>query len=445
MNKGLVFVFFLVFQHSVARADDWPQWMGKDRDGIWKESGIVEKFPENGPEVIWRCPIGSGYAGPAVAGGKVFVTDRQLGEGAQSPDNPFQRGVIPGIERVLCLDEISGKILWTHQYPGNYTISYAAGPRVTPTVDGDSVYTLGAEGMLLCLNTHDGGVVWEIDLRDYLGIQTPVWGFAGAPLVYGDLLICLGGGEGSTAIAFQKSTGKEVWRSLTAKEPGYCPPRLIHHGGKDQVIIWHPESVNSLNPLSGEVYWTVPWQIRSGLSIPVPRLSGDRLFLTAFYNGATMLKLKSDQSEPEILWQSQNVSEKRTTHLNSIMPTPVLKDGLIFGTCSYGEFRCLDQATGDRIWESMQPSTGQGRKVRWFNIFLTPHKDRYFLFTEKGDLLIAKLSRQGYEEIDRTHLIEPNGTDMRQRPIVWSHPAYANGSIFVRNDSEIIRVSLRAD
>ena len=156
-----------------------------------------------------------------------------------------------------------------------------------------------------------------------------------------------------------------------------------------------------------------------------------------------MLKLNADQSAPEILWQTQTVSEKRTTHLNSIMPTPVLRDGLIFGTCSYGEFRCLDQATGQRIWESMEPSTGSARKLRWYNNFITPNGDRDLLFNEEGDLIIAKLSRKGYREIDRVHLIEPDGNDMRQRSIVWSHPAYAEGSIFIRNDSEIIRVDLR--
>ena len=440
----MIFAALPVLFGIVLQAEDWPQWLGQDRDGVWRETGIFQKFPEDGPEILWRTPMGAGYAGPSVSGGKVFVMDRHVAKDASKSANPFQRGRIPGTERVVCLDEESGRILWKYEYACDYTVSYAAGPRVTPTVDGDRVFSLGAEGDLLCLKAGDGTKIWGRSLGDDLQVKTPVWGYAGAPLVYRNLLICLAGGNGSTAIAFEKETGREAWRALTSKEPGYCPPTLINHGGVDQVILWHPDSINSLDPLTGNVYWTIPWKLRSGLSIPTPKLDGDHLFFTSFYNGSTMLKLDPKQSEPEILWQTQNVSEKRTTHLNSIMPTPVLKDGLIFGTCSYGEFRCLDQATGKRIWESMEASTGSGRKLRWFNIFLTPVEDRYFLFNEKGDLIIAKLDRSGYRELDRVHLIDPDGSDMRQRPIVWSHPAYANGSVLIRNDSEIIRASLKA-
>lgn len=428
---------------SLAAAEDWPQWLGKNRDGVWREEGIVEKFPEGGPAILWTAPLGSGYAGPAVAKGKVYVMDRQLSPNSSRPDNPFERGQIPGSERILCLDEASGKTLWIHEYACDYTVSYAAGPRVTPTVEDNRVYTLGAEGDLLCLDAASGKPIWEKHFKEDLKIPAPVWGFAAAPLIYRDFLICLAGGDGSAVLALDKMTGAEKWRALSAKEPGYCPPTLIHHRGKDQLIIWHPESVNSLDPLTGKVHWTLPWAIRSGLSIPTPRLDGDRLFLTAFYNGSTMLKLDPGLQTPAVLWQTQNVSEKRTTHLNSIMPTPVLKDGLIFGTCSYGEFRCLDQATGERIWESMEPSTKSGPKLRWFNNFLTPNGDRYFLFSEEGNLIIAQLSREGYREIDRAHVIEPDGRDMRQRPIVWSHPAYANQSAYIRNDSKIIKIDLK--
>lgn len=436
-------VFAILFTIGNLAAEDWSQWLGNDRSGIWKETGIIEKFPEGGPKVLWRTNIGAGYAGPAVADGKVYVLDRHLAPNAANAENPFQRNYVPGTENVICLNSSDGKVLWKHGYESNYTVSYAAGPRTTPTVEDTRVYTLGAEGQLFCIDNSDGKVLWEKNLGTYLNVKTPVWGYAASPLIYKDLLICLGGGRGSVAIAFDKHSGDEIWRSLSAKEPGYCPPTLINHGGKDQLIIWHPESINALEPDSGKVIWTLPWQIRSGLSIPTPQLDGDHLFFTAFYNGSTMLKLKADHSRPDIMWQTEHVSEKRTTHLNSIMPTPVLRNGVIFGTCSYGEFRCLDQKTGERLWESMAPSTGSGRKLRWFNNFMTPNGDRDFLFSERGDLVIAKIDRAGYREIDRVHLIEPNGDDMRQRSIVWSHPAYAQGCAFIRNDSEIICVDLK--
>jgi outer membrane protein assembly factor BamB len=434
-------VLALLFQCS-ASGDDWNQWLGNNRDGIWKESGILKKFPDGGPKVVWKTEIGSGYAGPAVANGNVFVMDRKVADSATLPKSAFERGEIPGKERVLCLNAADGEVRWEHGYDANYTVSYASGPRVTPTVDGDRVYSLGAEGLLVCLNTADGNPLWQCDLKSTYAKKTPVWGFAGHPLVVDDLLICLAGGDGSIAVAFDKRTGEEKWRALSAKEPGYSPPTLIEHGGRKQVILWHPEAVNSLDPVSGNVLWTIPWQLRSGLSIPTPQLDGDWLFLTCFYNGSLMLQLKPDQTTPEILWQTEKVSESNTTHLNSIMSTPYLKDDHIYGVCSYGEFRCLEAATGRRVWENMTPTTGQGKKERWANVFLTPHGNRFFLFNESGHLIITELSPAGYKEIDRAPLIKPNGIDLKRRPIVWSHPAYAGRRIYLRNDTEIRCISL---
>ncbi len=180
-------------------ADDWPQWLGPQRDAVWRETGIVEKFPSGGPPVRWRTPIGGGYAGPAVASGKVYVTDRQLPAGASNPSDPFQRGTIPGAERVLCLNETDGRILWQHQYDCPYGLSYPAGPRATPVVSGSKVYALGAEGHLFCLDAATGKVIWSRDFKKDFGIPTPLWGFSAHPLLDGNQLICLAGGDGSLA------------------------------------------------------------------------------------------------------------------------------------------------------------------------------------------------------------------------------------------------------
>src|SRR5438067_2930522 len=199
--------------------DDWPQWLGPQRDGVLRENCIVEKFPAKGPKVRWRTAIGGGYTGPAVANGRVYVLDRQLGPGASNPSNPFAKVTIPGSERVLCLDAADGAILWTYEYDCPYTVSYPAGPRATPAVDRDRIYTVGAEGNLLCLDAEKGNAVWSHDLKKDYGIPTPTWGFAGHPLIDGGKIICLAGGEGSVAVAFDKETGKELWRALSAKEP----------------------------------------------------------------------------------------------------------------------------------------------------------------------------------------------------------------------------------
>jgi len=419
------------------RADDWPQWLGPQRDGVWRETGLIEKFPAGGPKVRWRTPIGGGYAGPAVVKGRVYVADRQLASGASNPSDPFARGEIPGTERLLCLNEADGNLLWKHEYNCAYTVSYPAGPRVTPLVHDGKVYVLGAEGHLLCLDSEKGKVIWSRELTKDYNTKTPLWGFAAHPLIDGNKLICVVGGEGSVAVAFDKDTGKELWRALSAKEPGYCPPMIYEFAGKRQLIIWHPEAVNALDPETGKVYWSHAVEAKSGLSVPTPRKDGDRLFITSFYNGSLMLKV--DSAQPSVVWRSKKVSEKDTDGLHSIMPTPFIADGHIYGVCSYGQFRCLKADTGDRLWETFEP-TG-GKEARWANAFIVKNGSRYFLFSEKGDLIIARLTPEKYEEIGRAHLLEPTNT-AAGRDVVWSHPAFANRSVYARNDKEIVCVSL---
>jgi outer membrane protein assembly factor BamB len=444
-------VAVLVLAVGPVHADDWPQWLGPKRDGVWRETGILEKFPKDGPKVRWRTPIGGGFAGPAVSGGCVFVTDRVLDEGEKNPADPFTRSNAKGKERVLCLDEATGKIVWKHEYPCQYRIQYACGPRTTPVVSGGKVYTLGAMGDLYCLNAEDGKPVWSKNFpRDYKApVQT--WGFAGHPLLDGDKLICLVGGKDGVVVAFDKDSGTEKWRALSVEGSGqgYCPPMIYKVGGMRQLIVWHPEAVNGLDPETGKLLWSQPFRVRSDLTIPTPRLDGDRLLVSSFYDGSLLLQLATDKPGAKVLWKSKVASEQpqRTEDLHSIIPTPVIQDGYIYGVCSYGELRCLKEDTGERVWMTLKAtSKGQEPKVqeRWANAFLIPNGDRYFLFNEKGDLIIARLTPKGYEEIDRAHVLEPTGT-AQGRKVLWSHPAFADKAMFARNDKEIIRVSLAAE
>jgi outer membrane protein assembly factor BamB len=439
--RRLTCAALLLSSLTFARADDWPQWLGPQRDAVWRETGILEKFPTNGLTFRWRTPIGTGYAGPAVAGGRVYVHDRKLAANTTNPANAFDRGRIPGVERVLCLDEKTGRVLWTHEYEAPYTVSYAAGPRATPVVHQGKVYTLGSEGHLHCLDATTGKLLWARELTKDFAIKTPIWGFAGHPLVDGQKLICLVGGAGSVAVAFDKDTGQELWRALSAREPGYAPPMIYEFGGQRQLILWHPESVNGLDPETGRVLWTHRASVRTGMSIATPRQLGDRLFLTSFYSGSLMLRIQAGAA-PEVLWQTAKASEKDTEMLHSVMSTPVVLADHIYGSCSYGEFRCLKTATGERVWETFAPTTGKSE--RWGNAFIVAQGDRYFLFNEQGDLLIARLTPERYEELSRVRLLEPNNHDAR-RPVVWSHPAFANRSIYARNDAEIVCASLAAE
>ncbi|MGE3315777.1 MAG: PQQ-binding-like beta-propeller repeat protein [Planctomycetaceae bacterium] len=408
---------------AMLRADDWPGWGGPKRDLVWHETGIVRKFATDGllPRV-WSTPIGEGYSGPAVAEGRVYITDRQAREQT---------------ERVVCLDAEKGNILWEHTYPCKYSISYPAGPRSTPEIDSGRVYTVGAMGDLFCFDAVKGTVLWQKNFVNDYETTLPIWGMVASPLVDGDQLITLVGGKNSLVVSFDKATGKELWRALHDKDVGYAPPMIFTFGGVRQLVVWHPSGVSSLNPSNGEKLWQVPFTSNMGLSIATPRQMENHLFVTTFYNGPLMLEVADDGSWGHVAWKGKSSDEKNTDGLHSIIPSPVIDKGYIYGVCSYGQLRCLDAKTGERIWETFE-ATG---KDRWWNAFLIPNEGRYFLHNEQGDLIIANLTPKGYEEISRAKLVEPT-RKVNRRMTIWSHPAFAMKSVFARNDKEIVRVNL---
>lgn len=435
-RASLVLAGFAVLSLSHLRADDWPQWMGPQRDDVWRETGILGKFPEGGPKVLWRVPIAGGYAGPAVADGRVYVADYLLKEGDPRPD-PGKRNKLKGMERVLCFDQQTGKPIWKHEYDCPYEVSYPAGPRVTPTVHQSKVYTLGTEGHLFCLDAAKGTVLWSKELKKEYKTETPQWGFCGHPLVDGKKLICLVGGEGSVAVAFDKDTGKELWRALSASEPGYCPPTMIEAGGKRQLLIWHAASLNSLDPETGKPYWEHPLKPDYGMSIAAPRKLGDLLYASGIGDVGVCLKLAKDKPGFEVVWKGDP-----KTGVYCANSTPFLEDGIIYGSdCQTGAFRAVNLATGQRLWESFQPTTGGNQRASSATAFVIKNGDRFILFAETGHLIIAKLTPKGYEEISRAKILEPTG-DAFGRPVVWSHPAFAGKCCFARNDKELVCVSL---
>jgi outer membrane protein assembly factor BamB len=370
-----------------------------------------------------------------VAAGRVFVTDFVKGEGSR------------GTERVQCLDERSGRVLWTRGWPADYRgLSYESGPRATPTVDGERVYVLGAVGVLHCLEVAGGRIVWSKDLRKDYGADLPVWGYPSPPLVDGERLIGLVGGPPDAAVvAWDKRTGRELWRAIRSDgEPGYCPPVLVEGPGRRQVLIWHPTALYGLDPASGAVLWREPFTVQRGLTVATPVLAGNRVVVTSFYNGSMMVELAADGSAARLVWKGKSASEIDSDGLHGLLATPVVDGEHVYGICSYGQLRCLDARTGARLWES-QAVTGE--KARWATAMFVRHRDRFFINNDRGELILAALDGSGYRELGRTPLIRPTSSpgNRRERGAVhWSHPAYANGHVVVRNDEEILSASLRA-
>ncbi len=417
---------------NTGRADDWPQWRGAERDGVWRETGIVDRFPEEGIDIRWRQPIASGYSGPTVAKGRVYVTDRLL--------KPQQT------ERVLCFDSQTGKPLWDFPYACRYVgIGYVAGPRASVTVEDGRVYALGAMGHLHCLDAETGESLWDKDLDTLYRISAdnrmPMWGIAAAPIIYDDLVVVHIGGKDASLVAFDKGTGEQRWQSLDDRAQ-YSAPIIIQQAGKDVLVCWTGDSIAGLDPATGDVYWRHPFTPREmPIGIATPVVNGDRLFVSSFYDGALMLKLRSDRPAVELLWRRNGRSERDTDALQSIISTPLFIGDHIYGVDSYGELRCLKAENGDRLWEDLSATP----KARWSTIHFVPQEDRIWMFNERGELIISRLSPHGFEAISRAQLIAPTLKQLRQRNgVCWAHPAFANRHVFARNDNELVCANLAA-
>jgi outer membrane protein assembly factor BamB len=368
----------------------------------------------------------------AVAEGKVFVTD--FVPGGELPGDNFERKTAAGTERVLCLDETTGKELWKYEIPVTYTISYPAGPRCTPTVDGDRVYTLGAEGNLLCLSVTDGRVIWAKDLKKDYDTKAALWGWAGHPLVDGNRLFVIAGTAKAHVVALDTLTGKELWRAGTAPEQGYSPPTIIEAGGVRQLVLMKPDGMYAVAPDTGAILWETPYNADNGSIIMAPVKVGEHVYVGGFQEKNLCVKLAADKPGVEVVWRN-----KAKHGISAVNVQPFVEGTMIYGFHEKGDLRGVEIPSGEVKWSS--PGPFGDRAPPSATAFITRHENRFFLFAETGDLVIAKLSPAGYEEIDRAHLLDTTQSAFG-RGVVWCPPAYADRSVFIRNDKELIRVSL---
>ncbi len=432
-----VISFAMLFVSSVV-ADNWPAWMGPTHDGVYREEGIVESIPAEGLPVKWRHVIGGGYAGPAVADGNVVVLD-YLKEGGEALNDPGKRATLTGQERVTCLAASTGDVRWIKQYDCPYSISYPAGPRCTPTIDGERVYTLGAEGDLNCWKIKNGELLWSKNFKRDFQAEILIWGASAHPLIDGNLLYAMVGGKGQGIVAFDKMTGDVVWKALDV-ESGYCPPSIIDFAGKRQLIVYHPKGIVSVSPADGSEYWSVDIEPRYQMSIARPMVDGDLMYASGLGSASVMLKLNSEVPEAKVLWRGNPKNA-----LYSANATPMFVDGVLYGSdCSLGCLFAVDAQTGDRLWqtfEATQPS--EKRRVNHGTAFLTRlgNSDRYLILGETGQLMLARLTRERFESLWAFQALEPTG-EAFGRKVLWSHPAYANRTAYIRNDEEIIAVDL---
>jgi outer membrane protein assembly factor BamB len=404
---------------------DWPQWRGPNRDAVWAESGIIETLPNSELKVLWRAPAGMGFSSPVIVRKKLYLSDAVL-------KKPLVR------ERVHCLDAGSGKVRWSYYYempaPDWFFMEgQARGPGATPIVRDGKVYALDLFGTVVCLDARRGKLIWKRNLKEEFQMrETSV---DASPLIDGDILILmLGGKSGAGIVGLDRNTGHEVWRALD-ETVSWSSPIVIESGGLRQLIVWTQQSVSSLNPANGKVYWREPTSTggspgTAGVSTPVFK---DGYLLVS----GLMFQLEKDRPVAKILWpEAKGVSRRILSDTSS----GVLLGDYVYSAKAGGEFLCLKKRTGEEVWKTNTVTA----LTNAASVHVTMHGDSAFLFNDRGELIQAHLVPERYEEISRVKLIKPT-SPFGSRKFAWAPPAFALRNIYVRNDQELVCFSLAAN
>ena len=374
-----------------AAAEDWPNFRGPRHNGISKETDWRKDWSGSPPPVAWRAEVGIGFSSFAVAKGRALTI-----------------GHIDGEEVVFCLDEATGKKLWTHRFPSELGAKfYIGGPGSTPSVNPESglVYVLGKWGEVFCLRLADGAVQWSRRLAKEEKLLTPDWAFSGSPLLLGDLAVL---NLGKAGLALNQKTGDTVWRSQGG-ECGYSTPVPYQFDGKQMVALSSEEAYSGVDARTGKIQWSIPWHTQYGVNAADPIFLKNRVFVSSGYNkGSGLFALGDDQ--PRSLWKQRLFRAQQNA--------PVRIGGFLYGfdgnNNSRAKIKCVDWKTGEVLWE--EESFGYGA--------LSAAGRDLIIISAKGRLAIAEASPKEFRLTSSMQVLGPD---------CWTAPVLSNGRIFCRN------------
>lgn len=385
---------------SVPSTAGWPQWRGPRRDGISHETGLRTDWPAEGPPVLWQAKIGPGYSSIAVADGRVVTM-------FQDNDN----------EVVIGWDATKGHELWRFPYPVQYATdrSYGPWPRATPTIDGNRVYTLGGGGLLLCLDAANGKEVWRHDLRVEFDASQPRWGFAQSPLVENGLVfVNPGGPNGQSLAAFDKISGKLIWKALD-DPAGYSSPISTTAAGISQLLFFTGNALVSVAPTDGKLFWRYPWNTNFECNIATPIVRGDYVFISSGYGkGCALLKIEKDGPAG-----ARTREVYRSNRMKNHFSTSVLLGEHLYGFDDPGMLTCLDFRTGKVVWR--ERGYGKGSLLAADGLLL--------VLAENGKLALVEASPAAFRERSAFSFSASR---------CWSPPVLGDGRLYVRDDAKLV-------
>jgi outer membrane protein assembly factor BamB len=394
---------FLLVGTTVSFAADWPQWRGPERTDVSKETGLLKKWPDEGPKRVWLFKeAGLGYAGPSIAGGKLFTMGTRENE-----------------EVLLALDANSGKELWVAKLGKVLENNWGNGPRGTPTVDGDHVYTLSGEGLLACAQVADGKIVWTKAMKD-VGGKIPGWGYTESVVVDGAQVVCTPGGDQGTIAAFNKTDGNLLWQSKGIKDTAQYAsiiPATIN--GEKQYVQLTMESVLGVSAKDGALLWRVDFPGKTAV-IPTPIVKDNFVFVTAGYGvGCKLIEIKPGNQATEV-------------YANKIMKNHhggvVLVGDHVYGHSDGVGWVCMEFKTGNQVWAE-RSKLGKGAVTCADGML-------YCLDEGSGAVALVEASPKGWSEQSRFKL-DPQTTIRSPQGRIWTHPVIANGKLYLR-DQDLI-------
>ena len=376
---------------------DWPQFRGPNRDGRSTETGLAKQWPPEGPRVVWRVPLGKGYSGMAVASGRIFT---MFGAG--------------GDEFAVALDVQTGKELWRSRVDALYKDQVGDGPRATPTVSGELVYVVSGKGKLHALKAASGERVFMRDFVAEFGSDPPTWGFSSSPLVEGDLLLAdVGGSSGRSLVAFDKKTGKDVWRSQRDKT-AYSAPIAVTVGDKRQVVFFTAQNVLAVSPKDGTLLWKTPWKTSWDVNAATPIfIAPDKLFISSGYDvGAALFRITAEGATE--VWRNREMKNR--------FSSSVLHDGYLYGF-DEKTFKCVVAATGETKWRERGLDHGS----------LVYADGQLYVLGEQGILVLVEASPAEYRERARFQAFTGR---------TWTPPTLASGRLYVRDEHELVALNV---
>ena len=397
---------------SVAGALDWPQWRGPNRDGISRQTGLLKEWPDDGPQVLWRVPLGEGFSGISVARGRVYTM--------------FSEG---NDEFVICLDASNGEEMWRFRSDSTYyEYEGGNGPRATPTIDGEFLFTVSAQGRFYALSSVNGEKVWSYDLIKDFGSYMPKWGFSSSPLVEGNLLLVeVGGSNGKFIVAFDKTNGDVLWSSHTDKL-GYASPIGVTIGGVRQLIVFAGLRLLSVSIDNGEVLWSYPWRTgRFDVHAATPIfIAPDKIYISSGYgSGAAVVQVKvmnspessalnnggkKNQIEVKEVWRNKKLQNR--------LSTSVLHGDHLYGFHN-AILKCIDANTGTEKWKTR--GFGEGTLIL--------AEDHLIILSDRGKLGLVEATPKAYREIASAEVLSG---------LCWTVPTLANGRLYARNQKEMV-------